>query len=110
MMQHDRSVLERIDADYTFLTGRLARFYQLDELGQKLPQSEFCRVTLPARLKNAPQRDDASILDLVLEDATSLKRKVGQMTCLTGPIASARPRQLPRGSKFRFSWGESRSC
>ncbi|MEK6235608.1 MAG: DUF1552 domain-containing protein, partial [Planctomycetales bacterium] len=31
-----------------------------------------------ARLKNAPQRDDASILDLVLEDAKSLKQGISQ--------------------------------
>lgn len=45
LIREDRSVLELIDADYAFLSGRLAKFYQM-EPGVKLGKSEFRKVAL----------------------------------------------------------------
>lgn len=46
VVHEDRSVLELIDSDYTFLNERLARHYDLTNLNLAGP--EFRRVTLPA--------------------------------------------------------------
>ncbi len=45
LLREDRSLLELIDADYTFLSGRLATFYQLDT-GVELDKNEFQKVAL----------------------------------------------------------------
>lgn len=45
LLRDDRSVVELIDADYIFLTRRLAKFYQLD-LEKELPKSGFRKVTV----------------------------------------------------------------
>jgi len=46
VVREDRSVLELLDSDYTFLNERLARHYDLTNLNLAGP--EFRRVTLPA--------------------------------------------------------------
>ena len=46
VVREDRSVLELLDSDYTFLNERLARHYDLTNLNLAGP--EFHRVTLPA--------------------------------------------------------------
>ena len=48
LLREDRSLLELVDSDYTFLTGRLAKFYELPMAGE-LPMDRFRRVTLPDR-------------------------------------------------------------
>jgi len=48
LLREDRPVLELIDADYTFLSGRLATFYQL-KLKKPPPKNEIRRVALPDR-------------------------------------------------------------
>ena len=45
VIREDRNVLELLDADYTFVTGKLAKFYGMQE-AQDLPRDEFQRVTL----------------------------------------------------------------
>jgi len=40
LVQENRSVLELVDSDYTFLTGRLAKFYELPGAG-KVPRDRF---------------------------------------------------------------------
>lgn len=45
LLRENRSVLELIDADYIFLTRRLAKFYQLD-LEEELPKTGFRKVAL----------------------------------------------------------------
>jgi hypothetical protein len=47
VMRQDRSVLELIDSDYTFLNERLARHYNLTNLSD-VSSNEMRRVTLPA--------------------------------------------------------------
>jgi hypothetical protein len=46
IMHQDRDVAEFVDSDYTFLNGRLARFYGLSELA--VQGDELRKVTLPA--------------------------------------------------------------
>lgn len=48
LLREDRPLLELIDADYTFLSGRLATFYQL-KLKKPPPKNELRRVALPDR-------------------------------------------------------------
>ncbi len=43
IVQHDRSIMEFLDADYTFVNGRLARHYGIPDVNG----SEFRRVNLP---------------------------------------------------------------
>ena len=45
VIREDRSVLELLDADYTFVTGKLAKFYRMSGVDD-LPQDEFRRVDL----------------------------------------------------------------
>lgn len=45
LVQNDRSVLELIDADYTYLSGRLAKFYERDDW-KRFKVDEFERVAL----------------------------------------------------------------
>jgi mono/diheme cytochrome c family protein len=64
IIREDRSVLEMIDADYTFLNETLARHYGIADTkgnwigqkaeregGQPIPRREFVRVSLPHKLR-----------------------------------------------------------
>lgn len=46
MLMEDRSVLEFIEADYTFLTQRLAKFYGCEEKYDGLKENRFTKVLL----------------------------------------------------------------
>jgi Protein of unknown function (DUF1592)/Protein of unknown function (DUF1588)/Protein of unknown function (DUF1587)/Protein of unknown function (DUF1585)/Protein of unknown function (DUF1595) len=46
VVREDRSVLELLDSNYTFLNGRLAQYYSLTDLG--VSGDEFRMVTLPS--------------------------------------------------------------
>lgn len=48
IVQEDRSVLELLDSDYTFLTGKLATFYGMEDI-ELPPKNEFQLVQLPDR-------------------------------------------------------------
>ncbi len=45
LLEQDRSVLELVNADYSFLTGRLARFYELENV-KGLSKDRFQKVAL----------------------------------------------------------------
>jgi len=46
IVREDRSLLELLDSDYTYLTGKLAKFLSIP-VSQPLPRDEFQRVILP---------------------------------------------------------------
>ena len=46
IVREDRSLLELLDSDYTYLTGKLAKFLSIP-VSQPLPRDEFQRVKLP---------------------------------------------------------------
>ncbi|RMF42300.1 MAG: DUF1592 domain-containing protein [Planctomycetota bacterium] len=48
IVQEDRSLLELIDSDYQIMTGRLAKFYEI-EGAEKLIKDQFQKVHLPDR-------------------------------------------------------------
>jgi hypothetical protein len=58
VLDEDRSILEFLDSDYTFLTGRLARLYGISGVGG----SDFQRVRLPAFSHRGGLVTQASIL------------------------------------------------
>jgi hypothetical protein len=60
ILRQDRSVLELIDADYTFLNEKLAHHYGLTNLN--LSGSEMRRVTLPASSARGGVLTDGSVL------------------------------------------------
>ena len=47
LITEDRSLLELVDADYAFLTRRLAKWYGMEGLNKQLPKNGFGRVKLP---------------------------------------------------------------
>ncbi len=49
IIEENRSLLDLIDGNYTFLTDRLVQFYQLEEHVKSLPGSGFHQVTWPDR-------------------------------------------------------------
>jgi len=60
VMRENRSVLELLDADYTFLNEKLAKHYALTNLGVTGP--EMRRVTLPAGSPRGGVLTDGSVL------------------------------------------------
>ncbi|MEM9481699.1 MAG: DUF1592 domain-containing protein [Verrucomicrobiota bacterium] len=50
LLTDNRNLLELVDAEYTFLTGRLASFYELPQ-AKKLPDAEFQKVALNDRTR-----------------------------------------------------------
>ena len=78
IVRDDRSVLEMLDADYTFVTGKLAKFYGMSDVDD-LPRDEFRKVAL-----NDPSR--GGILGL------------GGVLALTSHISEKRTSPVLRGA------------
>ena len=76
IIQEDRSVLDLIDADFTFLNERLAKHYNIGDTngntayakkperapGQRIPYNRFVRVSLPPNSQRGGLLTQASIL------------------------------------------------
>ncbi len=48
LVKEDRSILDLVDSDYTYLTGRLGKFYQIPNT-ERLKRDQFDKVMLPDR-------------------------------------------------------------
>ena len=90
-MREDRSVLDLIDADYTFVNERLARHYGIP--GVK--GDEFRRVTLAGRPSAGGVLDAGEHPDGHLEPDADLAREAGQVDPRADPRHAARRRRRP---------------
>jgi hypothetical protein len=62
IIHEDRSILDFIDGDYSFVNERLARFYQIPNAGSEIKGPEFRRVQLPQETRRGGVMTQASIL------------------------------------------------
>ena len=95
VVRNDRSVLEFIESDYTFLNQRLAAHYGLQELEVKGPQ--FRRVTLPAGSPRGGILTHGSILTVTSNPTRTspVKRGVFVLENILGTPPPPPPPNLP---------------
>jgi hypothetical protein len=95
VLRQDRSVLDLIDSDYTFLNEKLARHYGLTNL--EVTGSEMRRVTLPAGSPRGGVLTDGSVLVVTSNpDRTSpVKRGLFILDNILGTPAPPPPANVP---------------
>jgi hypothetical protein len=95
VLHEDRSILELIDSDYTFLNQKLAKYYGLTNLN--VTGSEMRRVSLPAGCPRGGVLTDGSVLIVTSNpDRTSpVKRGLFVLDSILGTPAPPPPANVP---------------
>ncbi len=120
IIREDRSVLEMLDADYTYLNETLARHYGIADTmgnwmgqkperegGQPIPRREFVRVSLPHKLRGG-LLTQASILTVTSNPTRTSPVKRGrwvleQILGAPPPPPPANVPELPEGEKAQLT-------
>ncbi|MBC8135365.1 MAG: DUF1592 domain-containing protein [Fibrella sp.] len=95
VVREDRSVLELIDSNYTFLNARLAQFYGMTDLG--IEGDAFRKVTLPAGSPRGGVMTMASVLAVTSNPTRTspVKRGLFILDNIVGAPAPPPPPDIP---------------
>ncbi len=94
ILAHDRSVLEFVDSDWTFLNERLARHYNLPDV----PGFELQKTALPANSRRGGVMTHASVLKVTADGAKTSPILRGKWICerILGITPSAPPEDVKK--------------